>query len=743
MLAAAVGAFAITVTERAANADARTELNRLAPTLKARPLADLTPASAIALDGGEHVVHFQQHHRGLPVIGHGATVRLDASGRGTAIRNNLASHLPSTVSPTLDAAAATRAAQLQLPVGKFSVAKEGARLVLFAPVANLEARLVWHFEPRIPGLPFAPEIMIDANSGELVLARDRVRSLAPEARVYASNPSRSPGLVLSPFAIEPATPAAGAQPHLEADRIEARTCVDKGSLTNYPGTTTPVHVCDLDAIARPDGNGNYVDPPDDNPKDSARNEDPFSEISMFHHLGWIYAHFEALAPPGTTKIVKADQFSAVANLRVAPGLFGGDQSHLADPKTPLTTYSNAFFAPGTQTFGELYGVKDGGLWFGQGDNRDYAYDGDVVYHEFTHAVIDHTMGLDQFAFDSQGLSVAPGAINEALADFFSSTLSGDPDVGEYAAGDVSATLPYVRTVANDERCGPRTSGEVHFDSPSVSGALWSARQTLSPLERVIFDRTVYGVLLANPQQTAATYREFWDFVLTEFDRRSSLGARAIRAELATRGYEPDCDRTLDATERVTGPSDNLGHIAFQSPGTLDTGVASVPGVVTFRSPVTGSQLIVDFGAVATANALSGLPTDTGAYVPTVLASFDTPLRFNGISSNASVKVAAASDSAKHWVAHLAAPPGAKMVYVQIANNSPTSGIYDNVKIGADPTDSPVSTASADAGDGSGCATSPAAPRTDVGALAVALGAALSFGVRRRRARRRVQPSSAT
>ena len=47
------------------------------------------------------------------------------------------------------------------------------------------------------------------------------------------------------------------------------------------------------------------------------------------------------------------------------------------------------------------------MWFGQGPRHDYAYDGDVVYHEFTHAVVDATIQLPS-AIN------APGAMNEGL-----------------------------------------------------------------------------------------------------------------------------------------------------------------------------------------------------------------------------------------------------------------------------------------------------------------------------------------
>ncbi len=77
-------------------------------------------------------------------------------------------------------------------------------------------------------------------------------------------------------------------------------------------------------------------------------------------------------------------------------------------------YNNAYYYPSQKKF-----------YFGDGDNStfDYLTAKDVVAHEFTHAVTDHTSNLDYFN--------QPGGLNEAFSDIFAAFIdSDDSDIGE-------------------------------------------------------------------------------------------------------------------------------------------------------------------------------------------------------------------------------------------------------------------------------------------------------------------------
>lgn len=655
----------------------RAALDRAFP--EARAL-ELTLTDDLTTEDGGRVVRFEQHAGDVPVLERGATIEVDARGAIT-VHAALAPRLPARLWPVVDRHTAARSAERVVAVG---VDASEATLAVWPGIARTadSARLVWRLLPRADGLPFAPEILVDAETGRVVLARERARTMVG-ASMYRDNPARTPGLDPIPF---PDGFAPSGEP-LENETIAARTCVDRQRTESFGGDR--VHACDLVAIARPRPDGTYVEKPDDDPTSAGRDEDAFAEVSMYTHLSRVYAFFRALAPPGTTRIVAGKvPFTAVANLRLAPGLDGhGDESRAGDPSVPLVPFANAFFAPANDAFGALYGTKGGGLWFGQGPRRDYAYDGDVVYHEFTHGVIDATMALASYVVDDEGLSAAPGALNEGLADYFSSALTGDPELGEYAAQDIAEGLPFVRSLANDDACARMVTGEVHFDSTAYSGALWEARASLSTIERVVFDRLVYRTLLVHPRFATPTFAEMSEVLLATLDRRSSLGARALRASLAARGFSPGCARVVEATDlTVASPTDLIGRVGFQAPGAFETGLALAPGVATFRSAVGPGTLVVRFGAKEQSN--GGLFSQAGgtAYAPEVLVAFDAPIRWSGAKHDAPFSVAAKAEAGASgvWSTSVPVPEGARIAYVQIANRGDRSGTYDGVRLYVDP-----------------------------------------------------------
>ncbi|WJV49717.1 M4 family metallopeptidase [Streptomyces flavofungini] len=164
----------------------------------------------------------------------------------------------------------------------------------------------------------------------------------------------------------------------------------------------------------------------------------------------------------------------------------------------------------------LVGVTDGGFpfvnayWDGQkmvyggGDEefKPLSADLDVVGHEMTHGVVEHTAGL---VYVGQS-----GALNEAVADYFgnaidvnaSKTPMGDPKAG-LIGEDLCRTQSPADCALRDLGDGRTTakdflgvtigtdSGGVHLNSTIVSGALWDIREDLGA---TLADRIVYKAL---------------------------------------------------------------------------------------------------------------------------------------------------------------------------------------------------------------------------------------------------------
>ncbi|MFD0521959.1 M4 family metallopeptidase [Paractinoplanes durhamensis] len=143
--------------------------------------------------------------------------------------------------------------------------------------------------------------------------------------------------------------------------------------------------------------------------------------------------------------------------------------------------------------------------YGSGDDEylPLSADPDVVGHEMTHGVVEHTANL---VYAGQS-----GALNEALADYFgnaidvdaSGTSMSDPQAS-LLGGDLCRTLAPADCALRDLDDGATTAdfqhlidtpsmddGGVHLNSTIVSGALWDLRQKLG---KKTADTIVYRAL---------------------------------------------------------------------------------------------------------------------------------------------------------------------------------------------------------------------------------------------------------
>ncbi|WP_327708058.1 M4 family metallopeptidase [Streptomyces sp. NBC_00464] len=156
-------------------------------------------------------------------------------------------------------------------------------------------------------------------------------------------------------------------------------------------------------------------------------------------------------------------------------------------------YNNAFWDGQKMVYGQ-----------GGGDYRTFSADTDVVGHEMTHGVVEHTANL---VYAGQS-----GAMNEALADYFGNAIDleannvsmDDPDAG-LLGEDLCTTLSPRECALRDLNDGATTSknfigatyggdnGGVHLNSTIFSGALWDMRQDLGS---ELADQIVYRALSA-------------------------------------------------------------------------------------------------------------------------------------------------------------------------------------------------------------------------------------------------------
>ena len=398
-------------------------------------------------------------------------------------------------------------------------------------------------------------VLIDAQSGASLGGWNAAVSVGA-AKVYPTNPVASPNLIDVTLPVSPG--ALG----LENERVKSLNCIDTKQVKQVSifGFNITAHVCELQQTALADTNGDFPQAPgaDTEP------EDAFSELSMFYHVNRAYSFFQGL---GMTDL-GTKPLPTVSNLRLPDGYQSQNLAKMANPNLPLVPFQNAFFAPANPLFSSIFGLNGAAMWFGQGPVRDYSYDGDVVYHEFTHAVVDHTLKLvGNWHADEQGLVDSPGAMNEALADFFAAALSGDPKMGEYAAQDLAPGLPAIRDLSNNLTCPANLSGEVHSDSQFWSAGLWTARSKLAATTQAKLDKALFDVMAAAPGGDLG-YEDlttlFVTSIKTEIDQAT---ADAFSQELTKRGALPACQRVIEyAGTPLSGTDPFLGK-AIIAPGT--------------------------------------------------------------------------------------------------------------------------------------------------------------------------------
>ncbi len=423
--------------------------------------------------GALRVVRFSQTVGGLPVVGGGAAVLLDDAGRVRATTTTLVTHPPAALSPGIAVDDALDAVN-RATVHEGTLRPDHAELALLRQ--GEEGRLVWAVTPP-PSmlLRSAPLVLVDARTGAIVRTIERARDA--RLRVYPSNPVATPMTMdvdVSDLVV--ATPQ-----HLKSALVDARNCPDRHELTNVSlmGFMLGIHLCTEEAVATPDAMGNFLyDPSMPNAPD-----DLFAESHMYFHVSGIYAFFKALGFADVNSL----PLRSVVNFRIPIDINAGfDIANATNPNGTLFAFDNAFFLPGAG--GLIPGVDRNfdSIVFGQGSVVDFAYDGDVISHEFTHAVIGATSRLDMMDLDEQGLDPSTGGMNEAYADYFAAARTGSSAVGEYAATGLPTMGGSIRDVGNMDRCPDALWGEVHQDSLPWSGALWQIRSALgAPADRAI------------------------------------------------------------------------------------------------------------------------------------------------------------------------------------------------------------------------------------------------------------------
>ena len=388
----------------------------------------------------------------------------------------------------------------------------------------------------------------------------------PKARVFLQNP------VDSPEPTEVTLQHLTAEDHrMTGEFARVQNCLpdpEGGQVIpiDVGGFVLELRTCNPTNLAFPGDDGTYrhIAPPENH----GSLNDAFSELMMYHHIQVAHDYFRSVHG------LKDLDFplDAMVNLQVNVTLC--DQ---------WATIPNAAFVP-SGSFEELgveldLGIDGPAILFGGSTSKNFSYDADVIYHEYTHAMVGATRLSGAF-IDDQGLNNTPGALNEAFADYFAASLSEDSVIGTYALNAVEGLTicgfplggggqNLERDLATFRRCPDDLTTEVHADGEIVGSALWAIRTAIgaTQADAVImaalagftnttgFIEAAEGIVdaaaeLLEPAQAAAVEKAFTD--------RGMLGcARLIPADrVGSRGIP----LTAPGPGSLGGPNPFAGYV---------------------------------------------------------------------------------------------------------------------------------------------------------------------------------------
>ncbi len=508
--------------------------------------------------GKNRMVHFKQSYRGVPVLNAEIKILLNARGEIVRVMNGFQPFSGLNTIPS---------------VSKTDAIREGWKKVYRVAEDKLTAReldpgftalYAWKFAGMeklvyAVGLPFPVPTenrvaFVDAHTGEFVRSVNYVL-YERMANVFLYNPGADGTQAAVQAQIGYIEPG---QTHTVGLNHYALNCVDEGETMSMFGFTIPV--CTEKHLAETDANGDLLYTPSFEAWDHAdATHDEFSEVHLFYHVENIYNYYRALGlyidsddPPFTT--LAQPNLRCIANFKMPDlaAMMGGGTAG-------LVAFDNAMFTPQNGLIPNLYPPEDS-IIFGQGENADFSYDADVIYHEFGHAVIAMSITLGQAMADAYGVWDPNTTLHEGLADFFSSSLAGNPALGEYvgAAFDQGSDL---RNLDNDNKCPNDVVGESHHDGQMLAGALWELREHFKVSDDDHWDIDA-AVFLALQEQTAqSTFTTMANSILLAIEDVFGTDGRTwAEGVIDTRGLI-GCNRAVPVES-----GDSFEHLSLMSNG---------------------------------------------------------------------------------------------------------------------------------------------------------------------------------
>lgn len=338
----------------------------------AEPKRDLVLINKVSDAAGNTAVAMQQTYKGVPV--RGGTVRVQFTPEKTVsqVSNKYQPDLDIDTDPEVDADQATQTA--------LQAAGQGRPAEGFPPDLSVFQRkgkwhLVWNV--RIDDIEHERLLhyFVDAHNGDIVFVYN-------DFRTFPTTTGRGTGYYSG----------SGNIPTFQ-DGSTYKLIDDTRVASGGP----EIRICDVNGTQANPSNSNVSEDSNNNWNSTtgARKDHQGPEVDALRYLGETVDYYRNVHNWNSYDNAGSTVYAAI---------------HYG------TNYDNAFYWGWTKKF-----------YFGDGSNTintfDYTTAKDVIAHEFTHGVTDHSSNLDYFD--------QPGGLNEAFSDIFAAFIdSDDTDIGE-------------------------------------------------------------------------------------------------------------------------------------------------------------------------------------------------------------------------------------------------------------------------------------------------------------------------
>jgi hypothetical protein len=609
-------------------------------------------------------VRFQQMYEGVPVVGAALAVVVRRDGVVRLASSSLAPLDGIDVEPVLDADDAIFVA-LERADGPALAAEDVFARLVIVPFAG-RGLLAWEIHlGAIPGLLSNRWAYVDAESGAVVRVENRI-AFDYVGQAFETNPGEFGGPYVDPVEVTLDVPDGGyeydgglsSQTACDFDEgaadclcpsggcvwlsnplYLARNCPDYHQttpldLSAYGYGNLDAHFCSEVQTASADAIGEFMYPWEGSHfgLDDLNAEDKFSEVQMFHHVDRIYDYFLALMddhPDADTLDWEGHEvlpLMATVNFRIPVQMSGGtiDLLNLVDPNGELFPFDNAFFMPGGPTGIPGWERPFDSIVFGQGTAVDFSWDGDVIYHEFSHSVANSvSVGVGQMIEfgDEWGVNVEPGGMSEGYADAFAGFFTNESRMGEYSFAGMA-----VRDMAGDDVCPSYIAGEVHVDSAAWSQSLYQAREAAAgddAIARHRFEQAAFVGLSSVVESQGFAEAALATSVAIE----DLLGAtaRAAAEEVFAAHATDDCPRIMgDGGSGSVVKGTNIAAPAAVNGGPA---VPYVPGIIQYMVTAGAGDAAVNLTMTISADSSTSLISTPPEPAMLVLVSAGSPLQF--------------------------------------------------------------------------------------------------------------------